>query len=110
MSHAGECLAEKRTGRLRAIHSVGPAAKCGSIGHTVRVFERRRGLFPGTVLHKALPQRLTASQQAIMCVRKRKPRQEGEGLPANGAATATDANPVVMLIVRLLAAASVADD
>ena len=45
-----------------------------------------------------------------MRVRERKPRQECEGLPATGAATATDANPVVMLIVRLLAAASVTDD
>jgi hypothetical protein len=43
-------------------------------------------------------------------VRERKQREEGEGLAATGAATATDANPVVMLIVRLLAAASVADD
>jgi hypothetical protein len=32
------------------------------------------------------------------------------GFSATGAAAATDANPVVMLIVRLLAAASVADD
>jgi hypothetical protein len=45
-----------------------------------------------------------------MRVRERKPRQEGEGLPATGAVTATDANPVVMLIVCLLAAASMADD
>ena len=45
-----------------------------------------------------------------MRVRKRKQRQEGEGFPTTGAATATDANPIVMLIVRLLAAASVADD
>ncbi len=45
-----------------------------------------------------------------MRVRERKPRQEGEGLPATGAATATDANPIVVFIVRLLAAASVAND
>jgi len=45
-----------------------------------------------------------------MRVGKRKPRQEGEGLSATGAATATDANPVVVFIVRLLAAASVTDD
>ncbi len=45
-----------------------------------------------------------------MRVGKRKPRQEGEGLPATGAATATDANPVVVLIVRLLEAASMAND
>jgi len=43
-------------------------------------------------------------------VRERKQRQEGEGLLATGAATASDANPVVLLIVRLLAAASMADD
>src|SRR5260370_23592603 len=34
--------------------TVGPAAECGRIGHTVRVFERRCGLFPGAVLRKAL--------------------------------------------------------
>jgi hypothetical protein len=43
-------------------------------------------------------------------VREREQREEGEGLPATGAATATDANPVVMLIVGLLATAAVADD
>jgi len=39
-----------------------------------------------------------------------KTRQEGESLPATGAATATDANPIVMFIMRLLATTSVADD
>jgi hypothetical protein len=43
-------------------------------------------------------------------VRERKHREEGEGLPAIEAATAPDPNPVVILIVDLLAAASVADD
>ena len=89
---------------------MGPAAERGGIGHSVRVFERRRRLFPGAVLHSTPPPCLTTCQQAVVCVRERKPRQEGEGLPASGAATATDANPVVMLIVSLLAAASVTDD
>jgi hypothetical protein len=43
-------------------------------------------------------------------VRERKARQEGEGLPTTGAAAAPDVNPIVMLIVRLLAAVSMADD
>jgi hypothetical protein len=43
-----------------------------------------------------------------MRVRERKQWEESEGLPANWAATA-DANPIVIL-VRLLAAAAVADD
>jgi len=45
-----------------------------------------------------------------VCVRERKRRKKGEGLPATRAAAAADANPVVMLIVRLFAAASMADD
>ena len=87
-----------------------PAAECGGIGHAIRIFERRRRLFPGGVLLKAPPQCLTARQQTVVRVRERKQREKSEGLPATGAATATDANPVVMLIVGLLAAASVADD
>jgi hypothetical protein len=43
-------------------------------------------------------------------VRERKQWKKGEGLPATGAATATDANPVVVFIVGLLATASMADD
>jgi hypothetical protein len=45
-----------------------------------------------------------------MGVRERKQRQEGEGRPASVAATAPDFDPVVILIVRLLAATSMADD
>ena len=110
VSHANERLAEKGKSRLGAVQSLGPAAKCGRIGHAIRIFERRHCLFPGAVFHEAPPQCLTASQQTVVRVRERKERQEGEGLPATGAATAPDVNPVVMLIVRLLAAASVADD
>ena len=45
-----------------------------------------------------------------MRVRERKPRQEGEGLPATRAAAAADVNPVVMRVVRLLAAESMTND
>ncbi len=45
-----------------------------------------------------------------MGVRQRKPRQEGKGLPATGTAAAADINPIVMLVVCLLAAVSMADD
>jgi len=110
MNQAGERLTEKGKSRLGAVQSVGPATERGGIGHAVRVFERRRRFFPGAVLHKAPPQCLTACQQTVVRVRERKQRQEGEGFLATGAATASDANPVVLLIVRLLAAASMADD
>ena len=110
VSHANERLAEKGKSRLGAVQSLGPAAKCGRIGHAIRIFERRHCLFPGAVFHKAPPQCLTARQQTVVRVRERKARQEGEGLPTTGATAAPDVNPVVMLIVRLLAAASMADD
>ena len=88
----------------------GPAADRGGIGQAIRIFQTRQCLFPRAVLCKAPPQCLTARQQTVVRVRERKQRQEGEGLLATGAATASDANPVVLLIVRLLAAASMADD
>ena len=110
MNQASERLTEKGKSRLGAVQSVGPATERGGIGHAVRVLERRRRFLPGAVLHKAPPQCLTARQQTVMRVRERKQRQEGEGLPATGAATAPDANPVVMLVVGLLAATSMADD
>ena len=108
--HADERLVEKGKCRLRTVQAVGPAPECGRIGHTVRVFERRCGLFPGAVLHKAPLQCLRARQHTVVCVRERKQREEGEGTLATGTATATNANPIVMLIMRLLAAASVTDD
>ena len=110
VSHVVERLAEKRKGWLGGVQPVGPAAKRGRIGHAVRVFERRRRPFPGTMLHKAPLQCLTACQQTVVGVRERKRWEEGEGLPATGAATPTDPNPIVMLVVRLLAATSMADD
>jgi hypothetical protein len=45
-----------------------------------------------------------------MGVGKREQRKYGEGFPATRAKAASDPNPVVMFIVRLLAAATVTDD
>ena len=110
VSDADERLVEKGKSRLGAVQSVGPAAKRGGIGQPIRIFERRRGLFPGAMFHKAPSQCLTARQQAVMRVREREQWKKGESLPASGAAAATDVDPVVVFIVGLLAAASMADD
>ncbi len=110
MSDAGERLAKKGASRLGGVQAVGPAAERGGIGHAIGVFERGRRPFPGAVLPKAPPQCLTASQQAVAGVRERKRRKEGKGHPATGATSAPDPDPVVVFIVRLLAAASVAGD
>jgi hypothetical protein len=54
VSDADERLAEKRKSRLGVIQPVGPAAERRGIGHPISIFERRRGLFPGTMLQKPL--------------------------------------------------------
>jgi len=110
MSDAGQRLAKKGRSGLRGIEAAGPAAECRGIGHAIGVFQRGHRLFPRAVLLKAPPQGLATSQQAVVGVRERKPRQEGEGLPAIGTATATDPNPFVTLVVCLLAATAVTDD
>ena len=110
MGQAGERLAAKGSSRLGAVEAARPAAQGGRIGHSIGVLQRGRRLLPRTVLHKASLERLAASQQAVVGVRERKRRKEGGGLPATVAKAAPDPNPVVMFIVRLLAAASVTDD
>src|SRR5208337_554257 len=110
MGQAGERLAPKGSGRLGAIQAARPAAEGGGIGHPIGVLQRGRRLFPRAVLHKVSSERLTASQQAVVGVGEREQGKQGEGLPATRAKAASDPNPVVMLIVRLLAPATVTDD
>jgi hypothetical protein len=62
------------------------------------------------VLHKVSAERLSASQQAVVGVGEREQGKEGKGLSTALAKAASDPNPVVMFIVRLLATATVTDD
>jgi hypothetical protein len=62
------------------------------------------------VLDKTPLQGLTTRQQAVVRIRERKRWEEGKGLSTTWAATAPDLDPVVLLIVRLLAASSVTRD
>jgi len=62
------------------------------------------------VLQEVSAERLSASQQAVAGVGKREQGKYGEGFPATKTKAASDPNPVVMFIVRLLATATVADD
>ena len=89
-------MAKKGKGRLGAVQAARPAAERGRIGHAVRIFKRRRRLFPGTMFRKAAPQCVTARQQTIVCVRERKQWEKGEGLPTPRTAATADVNPVVM--------------
>jgi hypothetical protein len=55
-------------------------------------------------------ERLRTGQQAVVGVREREQGKQSEALPASRAKAASDPNPVVMFIVRLLAPATVPDD
>src|SRR5580658_10322513 len=110
MGQTGERLTPKGSRRLGAVQAARPAAEGRGIGHPIGVLQRRRCLFPRTVLHKVSSERLSASQQAVVGVGKRERGEQGEGLPATRAKAASDPNPVVMLVVSLLAAATVTDD
>jgi hypothetical protein len=110
VSNASKRLAEKGQHKLRAVHPIRATTECGRIGYAIRVFKQRRRFFPGAVFYKSAPQHVTMRQQAVMRIGERKQWKKSEGFPASGAATTTDRNPIMMMVVRLLAAASVADD
>ena len=110
MSYAGDGLAEKGSRRLEPVQTLDQRRTVEGSGKRSAILQLRQRLLPRTVLHKAPPQCLAARQQAVMRVRKRKQRKKREGRPAIDAAAATDPDPVVMLVVRLLAATAVTND
>ena len=103
-------MAPKGSRRLGAVQAVRPAAEGGGIGHPIGIFQRWRRLFPRAVLHKVPAERLRTGQQAVVGVGEREQGKQSEALPASRAKAASDPNPVVMFIVRLLAPTTVADD
>ena len=103
-------MAPKGSRRLGAVQAVRPAAEGGGIGHPIGIFQRWRRLFPRAVLHKVPAERLRTGQQAVVGVGEREQGKQSEALPASRAKAASDPNPVVMFIVRLLAPPTVADD
>ena len=94
----------------RGIQTAKPAAQRGGIGHALGIFDHRRRLLHRTAFQEATPQRLAASDQAVVGVREREGRQEGEGLVARFTTAAPHPNPIVILVMSLLGAAAVAND
>ncbi len=101
---------QQREGRPRGIQRPKPAAEGGRIRHAMGIFHRRCRRFPGTAFDKVAPQRLTAGDQAVMAVGKRKHGQEGNRLLARSADTATNRNPVMLFIMSLFLAAAMTND
>ncbi|HLJ78126.1 MAG TPA: hypothetical protein VKT75_11970, partial [Acidobacteriaceae bacterium] len=109
-AYSPDRLAQERKRRLRRIQASAPPAQRGGIGHAIGVFDGGRRGFPGTAFQKAAPKRLAAGKEAVMGVGRRKGRQEGERLAAPITKAAANPDPVMVLIVRLFAAATMTDD
>ena len=105
-----ERASQEGIGRLRRIQIPKPAAEGGRVGYTIGILHRRRRRFPGTALDKVAPQRRTASDQAVMSVRKREHRQEGNRLAANTAPPPPNSDPVGVFVMSLFLAAAMTDD
>jgi hypothetical protein len=73
----------------------------------MRIFHRRCGLLPGAACDKETPQRLTASDQAVMAVGNRKHRQEGNRLAARTADPTPNRDPVMLFVMSLFPSTTV---
>jgi hypothetical protein len=87
---------------------VAPARNAGF--SEARRLHRRCCFLPGAAFHKETPQRLTASDQAVMAVGKRKHRQEGNRLAARTADPAANRDPVMPFVVSLFPSTTVPDN
>ena len=76
----------------------------------MRIFHRRCCFLPGAAFHKETPQRLTASDQAVMAVGKRKHRQEGNRLSARAADASAYRDPVMLFVMSLFPSTTMAHD
>jgi hypothetical protein len=101
---------QERKCRPRGIQRPKPAAEGGRICYAMGIFHRRRRHLPATALNKIAPQRLTAGDQAVMAVWKRKYRQEGNRLTTRSADTAPNLNPIMVFVMRLFPPTAMTND
>ena len=96
--------------RDRRIQTPEPSAQRGRVGHAIGILNGRCRGFPGSAFGEAAVQRLAAGDEAVMAVGRREGRQKCERLMARLATPAPNRNPIVVLIMRLFAAAAMPDD
>lgn len=100
----------QKTKRRRGIQSAAPAAESGRVRNAIRIFQGRSGAFPRAVLDKTSLQRLTACDQAVMGVGKGESGKESESMFAEITESPVVLDPVVTVVMRLLASPSMTDD
>src|SRR4051812_19770871 len=87
----------------------GPTAHRGRVRQSVWFFGSWNRFFPVTYFVQRFPGLLSA-MQAVVRVRRRPGGQNGESLPARPAPSTTNPDPIMLLIVRLLAPSAVTDN
>lgn len=102
--------ASQKRKRRRRIQAAAPAAEGRRIRNTIRIFHRWGGAFPRIVLHKTSSQCLTARDQTVMGIRQGKSGKETESMLAEFAEPAAVLDPVVTVVMRLLAPPAMTDD
>jgi hypothetical protein len=107
--HGFQSASQKRK-RGRRIQAAAPAADGRRVRNAIRIFHRWGGAFPTVVLHKTSPQRLTACDQTVMGIRQRESGKETESMFAEFAEAAVVLDPVVTVVMRLLAPPAMTDD
>jgi hypothetical protein len=96
--------------RGRGIQAAAPAAESGRVRNAIRIFQRWSGAFPGAVLHKTSPQCLTARDQAVMGIGQGESGKKRESQFAESAEPAAIINPVMTVVMCLLAPPAMTDD
>jgi len=109
-SYGPDRLAQERKGRSGRIQTMAPSAQRGGIGYAIGILDGRCRGFPGSAFREAALQRLAASDKAVVAVGRREGWQKCERLMARLATPPPNRNPIVVLIMRLFAAAAMPDD
>lgn len=102
--------ASQKRKRRRGIQAVAPAAEGGRVRNAIRIFHRWGGPFPRAVLHKTSSQCLSARDQTVVGIRQRESRKETESMFADFAEPAAVLDPVVTVVMCLLAPQAMAND
>jgi hypothetical protein len=104
------CAPQEREARSGGIQHLKPAAEGGGIRHPIGIFHSRCRRFQATAFDKVAPQRLTACNQAVLRVGQRKHGQEGNRFFARSADTASNRDPVMVLVMSLFLPATMPND
>jgi hypothetical protein len=89
---------------------VKPAAHGRSGRNSIRIFYQWSGVVQRTVLFVVSLQRVAARDQTVVRIGKGERWKKGHSLPTTCAESASNANPVVVFVMCLLAPATVTDD